>query len=833
MGRVYLGHDLLLDRPVAIKFIDQELPTAQARQRFRIEAVALARLHQPNVMAVYRASYVAGRPYIVGELVSGKSLDQLEKPVSWRRTLEIACALARGLAAVHRCGVLHRDLKPSNAILTADGQAKLVDFGIAKLVESAGQRARATEFAGTETGPIPATEIDSWSGIATLSMEPSAQDGKQPIDSPPAAVLTSPGTRMGTPLYMSPEVWQQEPATARSDVYSLGAMLYELCSGKPPHSKDTLEGLELQVKQTDAPKLAETAPVVDRRLALIIDRCIRRDPKERFASGVELCAELERLSGRLVLGRRLALLSVISVFLILVLLIAGSALYSWVSTRRAVAAHLLEARRAIMDAHQQSQGLEELRRKTFAAFDNQQSVEGEKLWTRVLGVTQKSLLAYQLATRSLERALALDPKRRDVRERVSEVLYEQAVLLDQNHRDTQRDDMLTRLANITAGESNEFLHAWTRPGHISLTITPATATATISVLRYVADDQGRLIPSLVKVLGTTPLSSLALEPGSYLLVLTAPGRITVRTPLLVHHGEFINQDVYLPTLSEVPSGFVYVPAGRFLFGAAGDERIRRKIFRSVPPLHEIFTRPYLIAQHETTFAEWIEFLEALPPEQRERHRPRSQATSSQEQIDLRQGPDGVWQIALRPTLNQQHLARRGESIDYPTRARRKAVNWQRLPVVGVDLSDAQAYLNWLTETGKVLGARLCTEYEWERAARGADAREYPHGDVLNPDDANFDETYGRQPLSMGPDEVGAHPASQSPFTVDDLSGNVWEWVASTLEHDQFVLRGGAYYFDVLTAQVNNRQPVEPTLRNNLLGLRVCADLPSHDAGHGH
>jgi serine/threonine protein kinase len=330
MGRVYLGHDTLLDRPVAIKFIVAE-PSRAVRERFLIEARAVARLHHPNVVAIYRVGEVLGRPYLVSEFVAGRSLADVPKPVPVEQALRIGLGLARGLAAAHKSGVLHRDIKPANVILADGGEAKLLDFGLAKLTESApaqpppaqplqvspsaltGLEATlspaeipSSEATLSRSPPVPVPVPVSGSAEVTLSADGRASEAASPGPGPAPSLpeppesglpsLTRTGALVGTPRYMPPEAWRGEPATQRSDVYSLGALLYELCSGVPPHRQESVAALGVAVQSTDAVPLRSVAPEVPAVLAGPIDRCLRRDPRERFADGSELLAALEAVT---------------------------------------------------------------------------------------------------------------------------------------------------------------------------------------------------------------------------------------------------------------------------------------------------------------------------------------------------------------------------------------------------------------------------------------------------------------------------------------------------------------------------------------------------------
>jgi eukaryotic-like serine/threonine-protein kinase len=165
----------------------------------------------------------------------------------------------------------------------------------------------------------------------------------------------------------------------------------------------------------------------------------------------------------------------------------------------------------------------------------------------------------------------------------------------------------------------------------------------------------------------------------------------------------------------------------------------------------------------------------------------------------------------------------GELVHYEARRERALQDWLAFPVSGISFDDAVAYAQWLDQTGRVPGARLCHEMEWERAARGADDRRYPHADSLAPGDANTMATYAAD--ATGPSEVGSHPASKRPFGAYDMVGNVFEFTHGLVEGTA-VVRGGAFDFDALVNQTMNRHLAEPGFLGLYVGVRMCASAAS-------
>src|SRR3954468_13861901 len=247
MSSVFRAHDRLLDRKVALKVLHQQYAADEEYlERFRREARSVAALSHPNIVTVIDRGEHEGRQFIVFEYIPGENLKRLIQrrgPAPVATALELAIQIARGLSFAHQQGLVHRDVKPQNVLLNGDGQAKVTDFGIARSLDVKGG-------------------------------------------------LTQTGTVMGTSDYIAPEQARGSRVDAQSDIYSLGAVLYELLTGEGPFPGENFVAVAMRHINEPPPPIRDRRPDVSPRLDAVIRRAMAKEPRDRFGSMDELCAEL-------------------------------------------------------------------------------------------------------------------------------------------------------------------------------------------------------------------------------------------------------------------------------------------------------------------------------------------------------------------------------------------------------------------------------------------------------------------------------------------------------------------------------------------------------------
>lgn len=266
MGEVYLATDVKLGRQVALKVLAETLAHDPDRlERFEREARAAAALNHPNIVTIHSVEQIDGVPFLTLELVDGATLGESipRDGMPLDRVLSIAIPLADAVGAAHQRGITHRDLKPANVMLTADGRVKVLDFGLAKVKEEA----------------------------------------QMPVDAGlPTASLTGEGRIVGTVAYMSPEQAEGKPIDARSDVFSLGIILYEMATGRRPFEGDTqMSTLSAIIKDSPRP-VSDVRPGLPRELTKIIGRCLAKDVEDRYQSAKDLRNDLRALKNELTSG---------------------------------------------------------------------------------------------------------------------------------------------------------------------------------------------------------------------------------------------------------------------------------------------------------------------------------------------------------------------------------------------------------------------------------------------------------------------------------------------------------------------------------------------------
>jgi tetratricopeptide (TPR) repeat protein len=262
MGEVYRARDRTLGREVALKVLPEAFRQDPERlRRFEHEARAASALNHPNIVTIYDIGQSDGLQYIAMELIEGQDLrSMLGRPLPPKRALALAVQAADGLAKAHAIGIVHRDLKPENLMVSRDGFVKILDFGLAK------------------------REVSD----AILSADP------------PTETATRPGALLGTVGYMSPEQARGRPLDFRSDQFAFGSIFYEMATGRPAFRRETPADTLAAILQSEPAAIQDLSPEVPPPLRFIVERCLKKDPDERYASTLDLARELRNVQERLV-----------------------------------------------------------------------------------------------------------------------------------------------------------------------------------------------------------------------------------------------------------------------------------------------------------------------------------------------------------------------------------------------------------------------------------------------------------------------------------------------------------------------------------------------------
>ncbi len=275
MGEVYRARDLVLLREVAVKFLPEPFTSSPARlTRFTREARAASSLNHPNILTVHDIGHFEGQHFMVTEVVEGVTLRQLlrnEPRLPVDRALELAVQIAEGLARAHAAGVIHRDLKPDNLMVTPDGLVKILDFGLAKL-----HCPTVGEAPDSEVSDLPTWPGGQWRDIAV-----------------------SDGSLVGTVGYVSPEQVRGRPVDHRSDQFAFGATLYEMLTGRRAFRRETRGETLAAITDGEPAEMARLNPGLPAPLRWVVERCLAKDPEERYTSTCDLAHALRGLRDHL------------------------------------------------------------------------------------------------------------------------------------------------------------------------------------------------------------------------------------------------------------------------------------------------------------------------------------------------------------------------------------------------------------------------------------------------------------------------------------------------------------------------------------------------------
>ncbi|MEW6738131.1 MAG: serine/threonine-protein kinase, partial [Acidobacteriota bacterium] len=295
MGEVYLAEDLQLGRKVALKMLPAKFTKNEAEvRRFEQEARAASALNHPNIITIHEIGKVEGVHFIATEYIDGETLKQLmaKRRLTLNEVIDIALQVMGALAAAHPAGIVHRDIKPANIMVRRDGYVKILDFGLAKFTE---RQIGSSE----ESDPSATLSVDSSSTSLLSSSSSSSSSDVMTDNSPISNVHTHPGAIMGTPKYMSPEQTKRQPVDARTDIFSLAVVLYEMIAGKVPFEAPTINDLLNAISSNEPLPLTHYVPDIPPELQQTINKALEKELDDRYSTIQDMLSDWKNLKQRL------------------------------------------------------------------------------------------------------------------------------------------------------------------------------------------------------------------------------------------------------------------------------------------------------------------------------------------------------------------------------------------------------------------------------------------------------------------------------------------------------------------------------------------------------
>jgi serine/threonine-protein kinase len=791
IGVVHIAHDTKIGREVAIKVLRGDLPASFAR-RFVREGRLTARLEHPNIVAIHDLGRLDmdGRDFICMKFIRGRDLgdviralkrgeEETRRRFTRARLLQIFLGVCHGVAYAHERGVLHRDLKPRNIMVGDYGEVMIVDWGLAKAVSPDKVAEKPVvvakdEHVGEDTETLKVGPLTN----ADLSLPPDPFAKPPPVKSAESSRVDPPmdagescaGEILGTPAYMSPEQARGQPATAASDIYSLGAILYEiLCHRAAFEGDEPLEVLRLVVAGDLVPPSRRSGSVPEEleRLCLL---CLSKDPESRPATATWLAERIEEhLEGSREEERRRARSAELAA--------EASELYASYLAAHSSHRERVEQARELASSIPPWSGVE-AKAEVYASL----AAAGE--------AREEAARAYDAAVARAQEALAFDETNEGARNTLGALYLSRLAEAEAHER---RGDALLYEALARRYGATESVEA---RAEIGLVTEPPGARV---VLRPLVEDGPFLRPGDPVTLGVTPIERPLLA-GRWLIELQRDGMRPVVVSIRLVRGERVDLRIPLYTDVEIGDDMVYVPPGPFLLGGVPD-KFGEVVFerRDLPG--------FFVLRDPITCGEYVRFLADL-------------AIADRDAALARRPRDGL----TGPLWGD------GRELRFPRERDRAAqhVYSAREPVVGVSWDDAQAFVRWRAALD-ARAYRIPSELEWEKAARGGDGRPYPWGTRFDDSLANLAASRSDGP---GIAEVDAFPHDRSPWGMRGAAGNVREWCREgdgsgpdSPEVPLRITRGGAWHDTPEAARTTFRDALPARDVANGVGFRLVVTPP--------